>query len=114
MVAFWTKFHKNSHYVLAPKLSKLLTEKHRTASTQSNKSTDRTEQVCQKQSVSIGVESRKEVYKKKWKSPKKKWKKRELNRKAIISSTSDIYYFSIVTSDYFGGCCYSIVSWAQK
>ena len=49
--------------LLDPKLSKLLTEKYRTAHTQSNKSTDRTEQVCLKQSVSIGVESRKEVKK---------------------------------------------------
>ena len=56
--------------LLAPKLSKLLTEKYRTAHTQSNKSTDRTEQVCQKQSVSIGVESRKEVIKKVEKSKK--------------------------------------------
>ena len=68
------KFEKKPLWLLAPKLSKLLTEKHRTASTQSNKSTDRTEQVCQKQSVSIGVESRKEVIKKVEKS-KKKWKK---------------------------------------
>ena len=49
--------------LLAPKLLKLLTEKYRTAHTKSNKSTDRTEQVCKKQSVCIGVESRKEVEK---------------------------------------------------
>ena len=49
--------------LLAPKLSKLLTEKYRTAPTQSKKSKDRTEKVCLKQSVSIGVETRKEVEK---------------------------------------------------